>query len=57
VCDQDLYQLEPPAAKQAEYAELTKSVQKVIVASSKRVAGSSLFKSADASNVDPFSLQ
>ena len=43
--------------KQAEYAELTKSVQKIIVASSKRVSGSSLFKSADASNIDPFSLQ
>jgi hypothetical protein len=57
VCDQDLFQLEPPAAKQAEYAELTSSVKKAVVASSKKVSGSSLFKGVEATNIDSFTLQ
>ncbi len=57
VCDQELFQLEPPTSKQAEYAELTSSVQRAIVASSKKVNGSSLFRSVEATNIDPFSLQ
>jgi hypothetical protein len=57
VCDQELFQLEPPSSKQAEYAELTSSVQRAIVASSKKVSGSSLFRSVEATNIDSFSLQ
>jgi hypothetical protein len=57
VCDQELFQLEPPSSKQAEYAELTSSVNRVVVASSKKVTGSSLFKSVESTNIDPFSLQ
>jgi len=58
VCDQDLFTLEPPANKQAEYAELTQSVKKAVVSTSgKRVTGSSLFKSVDATGVDAYTLQ
>jgi hypothetical protein len=56
-CDSDLYTLEPPQAKRAEFAEMTQTVKKVIVASSKKVTGSSLFSSAEVSCVDSFNIQ
>ncbi len=57
VCDQDLVELEPPASKKAEFAEMTQSVQRIVVASNKKVGASSLFANArDIANIDPYRL-
>ncbi len=58
VTDQDLVELEPPASKRSEFAEMTQSVTKIVVAGNKKVSGSSLFSNArDLSTINPYTLQ
>jgi hypothetical protein len=56
VCDEELYTLEPPQSKKDEYAAMTDSVKKIIVASNKKLGSSPLFKSGDVSSVNPYQL-
>ena len=56
VCDEELYQLEPPQSKKQEFAALTESVKKIVVASSKKQSSSPLFQANDVSSVDPYKL-
>lgn len=55
VIDKELYELEAPSARQAEFAQMTQSVRKVIVASANRPGKSSLF-SGDVATVNPHTL-
>ena len=56
VIDQELYELEAPAAKKEELSQMTESVHKVIVAASGRPGKSSLFSSNDVSSINPHTL-
>jgi hypothetical protein len=56
VCDEELYTLEPPQSKMDEFAAMTESVKKIVVASSKKLGASPLFKSGDVSSVDAYQL-
>ena len=56
VCDEELYQLEPPQSKKQELAALTESVKMVIVASSKKQSASPLFQAGDVTSVDPYKV-
>jgi hypothetical protein len=56
VCDEELYTLEPPQSKKDELAVMTESVKKIVVASSKKLGASPLFKSGDVSSVDAYQL-
>ena len=56
MCDEELYTLEPPQSKKDEYAAMTDSVKKIIVASNKKLGSSPLFKSGDVSSVNPYQL-
>ena len=57
VCDQELYQLEPPKAREQEFSEMAKSVQRIIVATTKKLGISPLFQAGDVTSVDPYKLQ
>lgn len=58
VTDQELVEIEAPASKKAEFAELTQSVTKIVVAGNKRVSASSLFANArDFTTINPYTLQ
>lgn len=56
VCDEELYQLDPPQSKKQEFTALTESVKKIVVASSKNQSSSPLFQANDVSSVDPYKL-
>ena len=56
MCDEELYTLEPPQSKKDEYAAMTDSVKKIIVASNKKLGSSPLFKSGDVSSVNSYQL-
>ncbi len=55
VCDQELYDLEVPQSKQAEFSEYTKTVEKVIVAG-KTTGGKSALFNAEATSFDAYNL-
>ena len=55
VCDSDLYNLEVPEQKAAEYHDLCSKVTHVVV-SGKTQGRSSLFANAHVSHLDPYQL-
>ena len=60
ICDQELFELEPPQQKEAEFKEMTKSVANIVVGqtSGKKLSGKShLFSSSQVSTIDAYKLE
>jgi hypothetical protein len=57
VCDKELYELEVPAKRKQEFADLGSGVDKVIVSSASKPASSPLFAKSELVTLDPYRLQ